>query len=156
MHLRSTRYKRRRRELPSLRIEQETPVSSLICGIVKAEPLEPTPISYQEPSGIEESKETRNVSNCRCCFKLIDHESQVELPDSRIILQSFEEMLQSTVESSPYTLNFCVECYNTIGSFTQFKNLALLRQEKFRKLRASNSSDFTRLFFFDMEFSATE
>lgn len=91
-----------------------------------------------------------SISYCRCCFKLINH-SHLELPDSSIVLESFEEMFQISLETSPHTPNFCVECYNVVGSFKRFKNLAIMRQEKYRELRASCSSDFTNLFFMTWE-----
>jgi hypothetical protein len=91
----------------------------------------------------EEAAERLNLveetSYCRCCFKAMNFfESQNMITEAT--LKTFENIIQVPMEISPIASSFCESCHESINSFSQFKNLAILKQQKFIEL-SNNGGD---------------
>lgn len=52
-------------------------------------------------------------------------------------LQAFHDIIQLPLEPSLLAASFCGGCYNDINSFNEFRNVAILRQQKFNELTAN-------------------
>lgn len=83
---------------------------------------------------------------CRCCFKLITLKESAD-SETENLFKMFEEIICLALKESDYASFFCFACSEAISSFSQFKKLATLKQEKFTEiLRNKKSEDISGLF----------
>jgi hypothetical protein len=71
-------------------------------------------------------------SFCRCCFvplSSIDAQVSIDLAKNQ-----FHEITQTSLVPSRIADTFCQECYEQIQHFCYFKNLAILKQQKFMEM----------------------
>lgn len=100
---------------------------------IKQELIEVTPNLFQDPF------------YCRCCFKIIE-ENDFQVVTSEKMARVFQEMIELTLLPSPQVSSFCGDCSSRISDFSDFRKLAVLKQQKFNEILLKSSDwDFTEI-----------
>lgn len=118
---------------PSTKVPTDLQFQLKNCFVViKEEPLENLLNFIEGPS------------YCRCCFKVLKP-TEAQYPSSEDVLHSFQDMTQLALKSHPQVMSFCGDCFDSIQSHQDFKQLAIAKQEKFNEKLSEVFWDFSKV-----------
>ena len=88
---------------------------------------------------IEQLNVTEEISFCRCCFKTLNL-SQLQHPIDEELTATFQELTNIILSPCQQAPSFCDNCFNETQNFSNFKNLAIAKNEKFEEISMKNGA----------------
>ena len=86
---------------------------------------------------IEQFSVTEEISFCRCCFKYLNL-SHLQHPIDEDLSAIFQELINIILSPCQQAPSFCDNCFNETQNFSNFKSLAIAKNQKFEETLGKN------------------